>query len=272
MIVKNSYLKSGFRDEFYKTTMPFVYNLGAAVVILGAMFKLLNLPGGALMLGVGLSTEALIFVLSIFEPKNPEIDWTRVYPELAANYKGDVSRRNATNTPAIVQKMNESLEQAHIDMPLLENLANAMRCFSENMAVVPSFAKLGEITEAYVGNVERATHVIGSIANASDAVNNMLHSFTNVSSKDSFVNCATQIEEMNHTLTTMNVLYKRKLDGMQAQTNSSSLLHEHLENTLKEMEIAGNEAINFRKELTLLNQKVTALNEIYAKTLTAFRG
>lgn len=267
--MKNNYLKNGFRDEFYKTTMPLIYNLGAAVVILGAMFKLLNLPGGALMLGVGLSTEALIFILSIFEPKHPEIDWTRVYPELSVSYKG-APRRNDANT--IVQKMNECFEQAQIDTPLLENLASSMRCFSENMAVMPSFSKLGEITEAYVGSVERATHVIGNIASASDAVTNMLHSFTNIPSRDSLVNCAAQIEEMNHTLTTMNVLYKRKLDGMEEQTSSSSLLHEHLENTLKEMEIAGNEAINFKKELALLNQKVTALNEIYAKTLTAFRG
>lgn len=263
---------SSFRDRFYTSIMPFVYNIGAAIVIIGAMFKLLNLPGGSLMLGVGLSTEALIFVLSSFEPKHPEVDWTRVYPELSTNYRGDTPRRNEVPTPGMAQKLNECLEQVKIDTTLLENLANSIRGFSDNVAAIPSFAQLGEVTENYIRNVGQATQVIGDVANVSDSINSMLHGFNKIASKDGLVNYANQIEEMNNMLATMNVLYKRKLHSMEEQTSSSNLLHEHLKNVLSEMEIAGNEVVNFKKELALLNQKVTSLNEIYAKTLTAFRG
>jgi gliding motility-associated protein GldL len=78
-------------DRFFKVVMPKVYGIGAAVVIAGAMFKLLNWPGGALMLGLGLTTEAIIFILSAFEPQHEEVDWTRVYPELNANYQGELT-------------------------------------------------------------------------------------------------------------------------------------------------------------------------------------
>lgn len=227
-----------FIYKFYNTIMPFVYNIGAAVVIFGAMFKLLNLPGGSIMLGLGLSTEACIFLLSAFEPKEQEIDWSRVYPELAPDYKGE-SLANRSVKTTITQKFDQCLEKASIDISLLENLAATMRRFSENMANVPSFAHVGEVTEAYVHHVGQATQMIGDMA---------------------------------HTLTSMNGFYKKALAHMEEQTTHTGTLYTHLETALKAMEVAGNEAIHFKQELALLNEKVTALNAIYAKTLTAFKS
>ncbi|MDH5381026.1 MAG: gliding motility protein GldL, partial [Cyclobacteriaceae bacterium] len=66
--------KGGFAELLFTSIMPKVYGIGAAVVIVGAMFKILHLPGAAEMLGIGLSTEAVIFFLSAFEPKHEEID------------------------------------------------------------------------------------------------------------------------------------------------------------------------------------------------------
>lgn len=67
----------------YKNFMKYVYGWGASVVLIGALFKILHLPGSSLMLTVGLLVEALIFFFSGFEPLHEELDWTLVYPELA---------------------------------------------------------------------------------------------------------------------------------------------------------------------------------------------
>jgi gliding motility-associated protein GldL len=66
--------KGGFTELMYKTIMPKVYGIGAAVVIIGALFKILHYPGADEMLMIGLSTEAVIFFLSAFEPPHPEVD------------------------------------------------------------------------------------------------------------------------------------------------------------------------------------------------------
>lgn len=63
--------KSNF---FYSSVMPKIYGIGAAVVILGAMFKILDWQGANIMIGVGLTTEAAIFFLSAFEPRPEEVD------------------------------------------------------------------------------------------------------------------------------------------------------------------------------------------------------
>jgi len=62
--------KGGFQELLFTTIMPKVYGIGAAVVIVGAMFKILHLPGASEMLGIGLTTEASLFFLSAFEPKH----------------------------------------------------------------------------------------------------------------------------------------------------------------------------------------------------------
>ncbi|AXI24096.1 GldL gliding: gliding motility-associated protein GldL [Cardinium endosymbiont of Sogatella furcifera] len=271
--MKYNFTNHSFQHKFYGTIMPFIYNIGAAIVIFGAMFKLLNLPGGSIMLGLGLSTEALIFFLSAFEPKEQEIDWSRVYPELAPDYKGPpLAHRAAKSAPTITQQLDQCLEKASIDSALLEKLAATMRRFAERMENVPSFTNLSKVTEAYVDQVTQATQVMGDIAKVNDAVGHTLRSFTTLSSEDKLTHYFSQMEEMAHTLTSMNGLYKQALAHMEAQNTHTSARYAHLETALKAMEIAGSEAIHFKQELALLNEKVTALNEIYAKTLTAFKS
>lgn len=80
--------KGGFVELMFKTIMPKVYGIGAAIVIVGALFKILHLEGADQMLMVGLITEAIIFFLSAFEPAHKEIDWSKVYPELAEDFEG----------------------------------------------------------------------------------------------------------------------------------------------------------------------------------------
>ncbi|MBR0072254.1 MAG: gliding motility protein GldL [Bacteroidales bacterium] len=66
-----------------------LYGIGAAVVIVGAMFKIMHWGGADLMIVVGMSTEAIIFLFSAFEPLHVEYDWSLVYPELAGVKDGE---------------------------------------------------------------------------------------------------------------------------------------------------------------------------------------
>jgi gliding motility-associated protein GldL len=75
----------------WKLFMGKLYGLGAAVVIVGALFKLEHFPGASTMLIVGMSVEAFIFICSAFEPlPHPEPRWELVYPELAGEVGHEV--------------------------------------------------------------------------------------------------------------------------------------------------------------------------------------
>jgi gliding motility-associated protein GldL len=94
--------KGGFVELLFKTIMPKVYGIGAAVVIVGALFKILHLPGADEMLMIGLLTEAAIFFLSAFEPPHKETDWTKVYPELAEDFEGSVAMLQPLEKPELL--------------------------------------------------------------------------------------------------------------------------------------------------------------------------
>ena len=62
-----------------KRLVGVVYSLGASVVIIGAMFKILHLPGAAAVLGTGMTVEAVLFALGIFDKPHKEYDWHKVF-------------------------------------------------------------------------------------------------------------------------------------------------------------------------------------------------
>ena len=114
-----------------KKAMNFAYGMGAAVVIIGALFKIQHWTGASEMLIIGLSVEALIFGLSAFDPVDKELDWSLVYPELAggeAKEKG--KKEDAKEAQGILsQKLDAMLKEAKIDGQLMESLGNSIKNF-----------------------------------------------------------------------------------------------------------------------------------------------
>ena len=88
------------QSKAFKKFMSMSYGLGAAIVIIGALFKITHIEfgpiNGNLMLTLGLVTEALIFAISAFEPVDNEKDWSLVYPELAG---GETSSKKEKENP-----------------------------------------------------------------------------------------------------------------------------------------------------------------------------
>jgi gliding motility-associated protein GldL len=119
-----------------KKAMNFAYGMGAAVVIIGALFKITHFElgplTGTLMLSIGLLTEAFIFALSAFEPVDDELDWSLVYPELAG---GDAKKKEAKKeNPAeaqglLSQKLDAMLKDAKIDGAMMASLGNSIKNF-----------------------------------------------------------------------------------------------------------------------------------------------
>ena len=119
-----------------KKMFNMAYGLGASIVIIGALFKILHWEigplNGGILLAVGLITEALIFAFSAFEPVEDDLDWSLVYPELAGNMGKDRKKDGAPNAEGILsKKLDEMLKGAHIDSKLMESLSESIRSFEE---------------------------------------------------------------------------------------------------------------------------------------------
>ncbi|MCK9561866.1 MAG: gliding motility protein GldL [Bacteroidales bacterium] len=157
--------------EGYKKFMAKVYGWGAAIVLLGALFKIQHYPGASIMLVVGLSTEALIFFFSAFEPLHQELDWTLVYPELAgldeieeeiqpSGRKSSVSQQDGT----ALQKFDEMLEQGKLGPELFEKLGSSLEALNTNVMSMGTISNAAVATESYVTNVGKAATSADAIA------------------------------------------------------------------------------------------------------------
>ena len=140
-----------------KKAMNFCYGMGAAVVIVGALFKITHIEFGPvtgnLMLTIGLLVEAGIFALSAFEPVDNELDWTLVYPELA-NGKAAGPRKLKEETPSeaqglLSQKLDAMLKDAKIDGELMSSLGNSIKNFEAAAKSIAPTAESMASTKKY---------------------------------------------------------------------------------------------------------------------------
>jgi gliding motility-associated protein GldL len=121
-----------------KKTMNFAYGMGAAVVIIGALFKITHLEFGVitgnLMLTIGLVVEALIFALSAFEPVEDEYKWENVYPQLVDKKAAPAKAAKVVEVASDVEgmlskKLDTMLKDAKIDGELMASLGNSIKNF-----------------------------------------------------------------------------------------------------------------------------------------------
>jgi gliding motility-associated protein GldL len=143
-----------------KKIFNMAYGIGAAIVILGALFKIQHISigflTGGLMLTLGMAVEAIVFAISAFEPVEDDLDWTKVYPEL-----GDADGEGAGVNGMLSQKLDNLLQEAQVDTELMTNLGNSIKSFhtaAEGLSVasesISSTAKYNEQVELAATQME----------------------------------------------------------------------------------------------------------------------
>ncbi|WP_445734558.1 type IX secretion system motor protein PorL/GldL [Mariniflexile sp.] len=139
------------KSKASKKFMNMAYGLGAAIVIVGALFKIIHFEIGPLtgnvMLTIGLVTEAIIFALSAFEPVDDELDWSLVYPELAGGMGSAKEKENPQGI--LAKKLDELLKDAKIDGELMASLGDSIKNFEGAAKNMSSSASSIEASKKY---------------------------------------------------------------------------------------------------------------------------
>ena len=135
-----------------KKLFNYAYGIGAAVVIVGALFKIQHWPFGSEMLTIGMAVEALVFFLSAFESVEEDLDWSLVYPELVGGEDRDQDRKDANQAKSLLSaKLDDMLKEAKLDAGLMESLGESLQNFkgaADNIApAVDSIAATNKYSE-----------------------------------------------------------------------------------------------------------------------------
>ena len=228
-----------FETEKGKNIQNKLNGFGAAIVVIGALFKILHLPGGSAVIGGGLITEALLFVIGAFEPVHMPVDWTRVYPQLADHpdlesaavdftpEKIEDSADNKeviksdSNAMGIVERIDEILSQANIDGELLSNFRESLYDFSMS-------------TKKFAGAVDL------------------------VETQNDY---STQLNLASQKISELNSFYDKQIDLTEEQTNVSKEVLNNMSGTLKHQ-------TEVQNELSDLVSNISSLNNVYGGMLS----
>src|SRR5574337_943363 len=172
--------QSLFETKKWKAFMAKLYGLGAAVVIIGALFKIQHWQGAGLMLIVGLGTEAVIFAFSAFEPIHEELDWTLVYPELAGMPEDEERSKELEEVKgeegSLTQQLDKMLEEAKIGPELLESLGAGMRGLTESVSKMGDIADASVASKEFTDNISKATTTVDRLSQSYERANESVQS------------------------------------------------------------------------------------------------
>lgn len=258
---------SFFESMAFKKIMAKVYGLGAAVVIVGALFKILHWKGADQMLMVGLLTEAGLFLLSAFEPVHKEIDWTIVYPELAGLEPSEKSSSAGKGKGTVSQQLDKMLEEAKVGPELIQSLGNGFKALNENVTNLKDLSSAAVVTDEYTKNVQQAANSVSGISSsyskAVDAISGL------VSASEGSKEYGVQIERMTKNLSSLNSVYELEITESNNHLKSINEFVGNLSKVVNSLSETQSETEHFKKEIGKLSTNLTALNNVYGNMLAA---
>ncbi len=153
-----------------KKLFNIAYNVGASIVILGALFKLNHISFGWLngsnVLAVGLIAEALIFFFSAFDSVEDELDWSKVYPELEEEGLSSENDRKKLGADGMLsEKLDNLLQEAKIDASLMESLGASMQNFQSAAEGLSAASNSVASTNKYNEEMSKAALQMESLNN-----------------------------------------------------------------------------------------------------------
>ena len=201
-----------------KRVMNFTYGMGAAVVIVGALFKIQHWPGASALLITGLLTEAFIFALSAFEAPDVELDWSLVYPELAGGQAKEKAKKEDPKDAQgmLSQKLDNMLKEAKIDGELMASLGNSIKNF-EGAA-----KSISPTVDAMAGQKKYAEEMSKAAAQM-EALNGLYQSQLQSAERNAQINnevaennlkLKDQMQSLTSNLSTLNNVYGGMLSAM----------------------------------------------------------
>jgi gliding motility-associated protein GldL len=253
----------------WKQFMAKLYGWGASVVIIGALFKIQHYPGAGPMLVLGLSTEAVIFFFSAFEPPHEDPDWSLVYPQLRTGEaeEGFDEMESIGDGRSVTQQLDKMLSDAKVGPELIENLGDGLRSFKDQVEKISDISDAQVATSEYVESVRTAS---GRVDTLSQSYREAAESISGISqSSDLGEKTGEQLKQLSDNLMKLNTSYETQLAGTSSHVDSNMKLSEGIQELLSNLNASIQDTKNYKDNIAELSKSLAALNQVYGNMLNA---
>jgi len=267
-------------DWFYRVVVPKATSLGAAIVVIGALFKIQHLPFAGEMLGIGLITESLIFFMGVFQPPSPpeaHYEWEKAYPELAsdepvklsgAKPKSNLPARDDKTTAALAAMEAQLVSAVNPDM--LKNFGSGMQKLTASVDQMKDVTNTAVASEAYTKSLQSATKSMGDLNKAYAGTVSAMSEMANTT-KDAKEYHA-QVQVITKNLGALNAVYEMELKDANSHLKAMNKFYSNLTVAMESMSDASKESQVFKDQMKSLTTNLTQLNKVYGNMLSAMKG
>ncbi len=268
----------------YKKFMGYVYGFGAAVAIIGALFKILHLPGASVMLVCGLGVEAIIFALSSFEPPHETPDWSLVYPELAGLEPAEGSSRRGNGGNGGGSELSSLVASGAVDQKTVDQLAEGVKKLASTTSQLSDITDASVATKSYLNNVKSAADSLNQFSAAQSSVSEagsklaakmseegdkFATSFNKFNS--AFASQSDAASKLGDNMSAISKAYEQQLKGINSQLESTKSVASSLSSISSEIQASVEGVKEYRQQIASLSKTVGELNNIYGNMLSAIR-
>lgn len=248
----------------------FAYSIGAAIVIWGALFKILHLPGGNMLLSIGMGTEVLMFVLTAFDRPPKQYNWEDVFPVLDTKNPEDrpdlgsghgvvingVAGTAATEGGTVV--IQGGGQQATADAHVPVNMAEATQDYMQQMAdMAEQMKKLRDTTEALNKVSDVLLQSYGAVSQNSEEIS---------SASTGYVN---QMKDLSRNIGGLNTIYEIQLKSVASQLDSIDRVNRGIKDIRDMYEKGSQQSAQYCAEVEKMTRYMQQLNAVYEKMITA---
>ncbi len=242
----------------------FAYSIGAAIVIWGALFKILHLPGGNMLLSIGMGTEVLMFILTAFDRPPREYRWEEVFPVLSS--KNPEDRPEFNGSGVVINggvQSSASAAMPRTSMP------------SHSGIELPADATP---TDEYVAQVTALSRQMDQLRQTTESLNKvsevLLESYRAITENSENITRSSTgyVEEMqalNRNIAGLNTIYEIQLKGVSSQLDSIDRVNQGIKDIRDMYEKSSAMSHRYCEETEKMARYMQQLNQVYEKMLHA---
>ncbi|MDE6028109.1 MAG: gliding motility protein GldL, partial [Muribaculaceae bacterium] len=278
----------------------FAYSIGAAIVIWGALFKILHLEGGSTLLCIGMGTEIAMFILTAFDRPPKEYAWEEVFPVL--DTKDEADRPDfSTGSGVIVAgggysgynaAAEEGMEQAVPDTPSIPAphsagtggttvIGGPMVGGMPGMPMTQDpeeIASIADATTSYITRMQEMSEQMSRLNETTEALNRvcetLLGSYEAITQNSETISGSSngyveQMQDLNRNIAGLNTIYEIQLKSVASQLESIDRVNRGLKDIRDMYEKSAAESSRYCEETERMARYMQQLNSVYEKMITA---
>lgn len=268
----------------------FAYSIGAAVVIWGALFKILHLPGGNMLLSLGMGTEVLMFILTAFDRPPRSYNWENVFPALDEPEEGEEVGKTTVNGGVVVaghaHHVTEAQARKAVGVPDNINLSEEdTHSLSESIAKMAAasdqLARMAELTSATQAYLDQMAGIAGEMHHLRETTNKLnqvsdvlLDSYKAITDNSETISKAAsgyadEMQNLSRNIGGLNTIYEIQLKSISSQLDSIDRVNRGIKDIRDMYEKSSVQSARYAEETERMARYMQQLNAVYEKMITA---